>query len=591
MIEPRFRWILSETTPSPALLRTGAALGLGAPAVTVLAGRGVAAPDELTAFFALPVDGLHDPRDLPDAEIVIDRVRQARAARERVLVVGDFDADGLTGLAILVLALERLGIEAIPYVPDRAEEGHGLSMAAVEVAAGDGVGLIITVDCGSTSGPEIAAAATRGIDVVVTDHHRMPEARPPAVAVVNPHRTDSAYPDRRLTGSGVAFKVAQLLLADEPDGAAAALDLADLATIGTVSDMAPLIGENRSIARLGLDRVRTAPRPGLTALLERARTPAERVDLEAVGFVIAPRLNAAGRVGDAIDAARLLLARSLEEAAPHADALESANASRRDLTRRSIDEARALLPETDVPAVVVRGPWALGIVGLVASRLAEDSGRPAAVGSDQGDVVRASCRSGPGFDLAAALASLDDLLVRHGGHAGAAGFEVAADRWDEFRDRFLALAGAAAVDPAPASLAVDLALPARDIDYPLVRDLRNLGPFGPGNPEPLVAVLGLEVARVRPANGGHTQLVLRRDPDVLDGIAFGRSDLVGSLAEGERVDVVARLASRSFGGFESLQLEVRDVGPAGGMGVTATPIAVPSDAGGAAVAGFPGGDR
>jgi single-stranded-DNA-specific exonuclease len=591
VIEPRFRWILSGTTPSAALLRAGADLGLGAPAVTVLAGRGIAVPDDLTSFFADPVDGLHDPRDLPDAEVVVERIRRARQVRERVLVVGDFDADGLTGLAILVLALEQLGVEAIPYVPDRAEEGHGLSMAAVEVAADGGVGLIITVDCGSTSGPEIAAAAARGMDVVVTDHHRMPETRPSAIAVVNPHRADSSYPDRRLTGSGVAFKVAQLLLADEPGGAAAAVGLADLATIGTVSDMAPLVGENRSIARLGLERIRTAPRPGLAALLEQARTPAERVDLEAVGFVIAPRLNAAGRVGDAIDAARLLLAGSLEEAAPHAEALESANATRRDLTRRSIDEARALAPQDDVPAVVVRGPWALGIVGLVASRLADDAGRPAVVGSEQGDVVRASCRSGPGFDLAAALVSLDDLLVRHGGHAGAAGFEVAAERWDEFRDRFLALASAAAADPAPASLAVDLALPARDVDYPLVRDLRNLGPFGPGNPEPLVAVLDLEVARVRPANGGHTQLVLRRDPDVLDGIAFGRSDLVGSLAEGERVDVVARLASRSFGGFESLQLEVRDVGPAGATGVAASPLAAPADAGAAVVAGLRGADR
>lgn len=591
MIEPRFRWVLSGATPSPALLRAGAELGLGAPAVAVLAGRGIAAPEELASFFADPGDGLHDPRALPDAAVVVDRVLRARQARERVLVVGDFDADGLTGLAILVLALERLGIEAIPYVPDRAEEGHGLSTAAVEVAAGDGAGLIVTVDCGSTSGPEIAAAAARGIDVLVTDHHRMPETRPPAVAIVNPHRADSAYPDRRLTGSGVAFKVAQLLLADEPGGPQAALDLADLATIGTVSDMAPLVGENRSIARLGLERIRTAPRPGLAALLERARTPAERVDLEAVGFVIAPRLNAAGRVGDAIDAARLLLARSPEEAAPHAEALESANANRRDLTRRSIDEARALSPETGEPAVVVRGPWALGIVGLVASRLAEDSGRPAVVGSDHGEVVRASCRSGPGFDLAASLASLDDILVRHGGHAGAAGFEVAADRWDEFRERFLALAGATPAGPTPATLAVDLALPAREVDYPLVRDLRNLGPFGPGNPEPLVAVLGLEVSRVRPANGGHTQLVLRRDPDVIDGIAFGRPDLAESLAEGDRIDVVARLASRSFGGYESLQLEVRDVGPAGGTGLTTGPMAAPSAAGAAAAGGFPGDER
>ncbi len=553
-----------------ALLEAGAAIGLGPPAVTVLAGRGIVGPDEMASFFAEPRVGLHDPGRLPDAALVLERVRRVRRDGERVLVVGDFDADGLTGLAILVLALGRLGVEAIPYVPDRTGEGHGLSLAAVEAAATLGATVIVTVDCGSTSGREIEAASARGIDVLVTDHHRMPAAPPPAVAVVNPHRTDATYPDRRLTGSGVAFKVAQLILADEPGGPEAAIDLADLATIGTVSDMAPLVGENRAIAQLGLERIRSGPRPGLAALLERARTPAETVDLEAVGFVIAPRLNAAGRVGDALDAARLLLADTPDEAAAHADTLEAANTTRRELTRQAIDEARAIAGDPGEAAVMVRGPWPVGVVGLVASRLAEDSGRPAIVGSDQGPIVRASCRSGPGFDLAALLASLDDLLIRHGGHSGAAGFEVAADRWDELRARFLALAGATMPGPAPATLAVDLALPARRVDYPLVHELRRLGPFGPGNPEPLVVVLDLEVSRVRPANGGHTQLVLRRDPDVLDGIAFGRSDLAGSLIEGERVDVVARLASRAFGGFESLQLDVRDVGPAGGSGVTAS---------------------
>jgi single-stranded-DNA-specific exonuclease len=590
VIEPRFRWVLPGVVPSTRLLEAGAALGLGREAVTVLAGRGIVGPDDLALFFAEPLDGLHDPQRLPDAALILERIQRARKGDERILVVGDFDADGLTGLAILVLALGRLGVTAIPYVPDRTEEGHGLSLAAVEVAVAQGATVIVTVDCGSSSASEIEAASARGIDVLVTDHHRMPAAPPPAAAVVNPHRPDAIYPDRRLTGSGVAFKVAQLILADEPGGPEAALALADLATIGTVSDMAPLVGENRAIARLGLERIRSGPRPGLAALLERARTPADAVDLEAVGFVIAPRLNAAGRVGDALDAARLLLAETSDEAAAHAEALEAANTSRRELTRQAIEEARAIASDPGEAAIVVQGPWPVGIVGLVASRLAEDARRPAIVGSDQGPIVRASCRSGPGFDLAAALATLDDLLIRHGGHAGAAGFEIAADHWDELRTRFLALAGATLPGPAAAALTVDLALPAQRVDYALVRELRQLGPFGPGNPEPLVAVLDLAVARVRPANGGHTQLVLRRDPDVLDGIAFGRSDLVGALVEGERVDVVARLASRSFGGFESLQLEVRDVGPAGGSGVAASLLGgsrEPTVAAGSPVAGDP----
>lgn len=562
MIEPRYRWILDDrATPSPALLSAAAEAGLGARTTAVLVARGIETPAELAAFLAPAEQGLHDPGLLPDADRLRARVDRARRDGETVMVFGDFDADGLTGLAILVIALRSLGLAVVPYVPSRLDEGHGLSLAAVEAAEAAGVSLIVTVDTGSSSATEVAAAAARGIDVLITDHHRVPAAPPAAVALVNPHRADSAYPDPRLSGAGVAFKVAQLLLAGEPGGPARALDMADLATIGTVSDMAPVIGENRSIARLGIDRLRHAPRPGLAALLARAGTRSP-VDLETVGFVLAPRLNAAGRVGEAMDAAQLLLADDPAEAEALAETLDAANLTRRDLTRQVIAEARAAA-DTGGVATVVRGPWPVGIIGLVASRLSEDTGRPAIVGAELGAVVRASCRSGPGVDLAATLERCADLLVRHGGHAGAAGFEVATERWDDLRERFLDLVAVSVPADPRLSLRADLALPARAVDYELVRDLARLAPFGPGNPDPLVAVLGLTVSRVRAANGGHTQLVLRRDPDVLDGIAFGRDDLATTVKEGDRVDVVARLVSRTFGGFESLQLEVRDVASAG----------------------------
>ena len=365
------------------------------------------------------------------------------------MVFGDFDADGLDGLAILVIALRRFGVDVEPYVPSRLEEGHGLSLAAVEAAVTNGVTLIVTVDCGSSSGPEIAAAAARGVDVIVTDHHRVPADLPPALAVVNPHRADSRYPDARLAGSGVAFKVAQLLLGDVPGGAETALALTDLATVGTVADVAPIVGENRAIARLGLERLRTTPRPGFAALLERARIAPAAVDLDTIAFAIAPRLNAAGRVGEAMEAARLLLSDDADEAAVHAEALEVANQSRRDLTVTAVAEARALVAaDPDRPASIVRGPWPVGIVGLVAARLAEDRARPAVVGAELGDTIRASCRSDGSVDLGAALESCADLFTRHGGHAGAAGFELPADRWPEFIERFEAIA-AEAVPPDP----------------------------------------------------------------------------------------------------------------------------------------------
>jgi len=566
MLAPRYRWRYPDRTPlDAAFLAAVEAHGGSSLVATVLARRGVVAAD-VDAYFGPPALGLHDAALLPDAAAVVARVARARDRAERVLVVGDFDADGLTGLAILVTALRRLGLDVATHVPSRVEEGHGLSLQAVAAARDAGRSLVFTVDTGSSSVAEVAAAGRDGIDVIVTDHHRVPEVPPAALALVNPQRPDATYPDRRLAGSGVALKVAALLLeqlAGIP-AAATVADLADLAAIGTVADVAPILGENRSIARIGLERLRTAPRPGIAALLASAQVDPASITLETIAFVIAPRLNAAGRVGDAADAAALLLAETAEDAAAAAAALEIANATRRDVTRSAVAEARTILAgeDADLPATLVRGPWPVGIVGLIAARLAEERGRPAVVAAELDGVLRASCRAPDGYDLAGTLTACADLLVRHGGHRGAAGLEVRADRWDDFRARFLELVGAGGpIDPRP-ELVLDLALPARAADYRLLQHLAALAPTGPGNPEPLVGIHGLTVTRVRAAAGGHTQLTLRRDVDVVDAIAFERGDLAETVHEGDRIDVAGRLGSRRFGGFESLQVLILDVAPA-----------------------------
>jgi single-stranded-DNA-specific exonuclease len=559
VLEPRTRWIFpTASTVDATLLETGLRLGLTPRVIGLLAGRGVGTSAALEAFLGEPREALHDPGLLPDAARFRDRIERARDRGETVLVFGDFDADGITGLAVMTLALRTFGVTVLPYVPARLEEGHGLSLAAVEAAAAAGASVIITVDTGTSSLDEVGAAVERGLDVLVTDHHRVPAQLPPALAVVNPHRSDSVYPDPRLAGSGIALALARLLLGD------AALELADLAAIGTVADVAPILGENRAIVRLGLERIRAGARPGIAALLDGAGIAASVVDLETISFAIAPRLNAAGRVGEAMDAARLLLATDAVEATALAATLEAANLARRDLTKSVIAAAR-VSPDAvdDAAATLVRGPWPVGIIGLVASRLAEERHRPAIVGAELGAVIRASCRSDGRVHLADALAACGDLLIRHGGHAGAAGFELRTESWEAFRARFLAIVEAGGPLDAQASLPLDLALPAREVDYSLHRELARLAPCGTGNAEPLVAVLGLTVTRAREASGGHTQLVLRRERDVLDGIAFGWPELATSVHEGDRVDIVARLSSRRFGGLESLQLEIRDVAPSG----------------------------
>jgi single-stranded-DNA-specific exonuclease len=561
---PRYHWHIAQPAPvDEDAIAAARARGLSARLVRVLSRRGTVTPDTIAARFDAPAGSLHDPWLLPDAARARARVDRAVASGERVLVLGDFDADGLTGLAILVLALRARGLEASPYVPSRADEGHGLSTAAIERALAEGRTLIVTVDCGSTSGAEIASAGMAGVDVLVTDHHALPPELPPAVGIVNPHRVDSRYPDPRLSGSGVAFKVAQLLLDDRPGGAEAALAMADLAAIGSIADVVPLEGENRAITRLGLRQLALGGRPGLRALLESAGVDPARVDREAVSFRLAPRINALGRVGHAAAAAELLLATDPDVVARLVVEVESANDLRRELMGQALTEARALV-EAGGPTrglLIVEGPWPVGVIGLVAGRLAEEHGRPAVVASTAVTPWRVSARSAGGFDLAAAFAATGHLLERHGGHPAAAGCHVAPERFPAFRSALAALGASAPAAPARPTLTVDLVVSAGSVDHVLLRDLAPLE--REGDTPPLLGIAGLIVRRVRPAAGGHTQLTLQKGIEVVDGICFGRPELADQLGDGQVVDVVARLASRTWGGMETLRLEIRDVASGG----------------------------
>jgi single-stranded-DNA-specific exonuclease len=562
-LKPRYHWVVPTPHPlTPAVIEEARRRGLSARALRALSRRGPIDTAELASRFDEPEAGLHDPALLPDAGLVCERVARAHVAGESILVLGDFDADGLTGLAILVEALRWLGIAAEPYVPDRTGEGHGLSMAAVEHARRAGHGLIITADTGSTSTAEIAAAREVGIDVIVTDHHVLGDEVPDALALVNLQRPDSGYPDRRLSGAGVAFKVAQLLMNTRAGGQTAALQLADLAAIGSIADVVPIAGENRAIVRLGLRQLESQPRPGLAALLASARVNGARVSTDDIAFGLAPRINAMGRVGDPSIAAALLLAADDDTAQRLAGELEAANQQRRELTATAMSEAReAVAARPDEPFVVLVGDWPVGIIGLVAGRLAEELGRPALVLSNAVTPWRGSARSAGGVDLAAAFAACGDLFERHGGHPAAAGCHIDAARIDELRARLHAFVGSHPPADTRPSLSLDLVQSADDADYVLLRELAPLE--NAAEAPPLVGFAGLVVVRARVANGGHTQLTLRRGRHVVDGISFGRADLAEQLTEGLEIDVVAHLASRTFGGVETLQLEVRDAAPAG----------------------------
>ena len=562
-LNPHYHWVVPVAHPiSEATIDDAKRRGLSARALRVLSRRGPVDPAELASRFDEPEAGLHDPGLLPDAEAVRTHVEAARRAGQSVLVLGDFDADGLTGLAILTEALRRLGLTVEPYVPDRTGEGHGLSMAAVERARAVGHGLIITADTGSASVAEVAAAREAGIDVIVTDHHVLGDELPDTVALVNAQRADSVYPDRRLSGAGVAFKVAQLLLDGSDEERRVALELADLAAVGSIADVVPIAGENRAIVRLGLARLEREPRPGLAALMRRARVDRDAISTEDISFGLAPRINAMGRVGDPSVAAQLLLAADTDTAETLAGQLESANQRRRELTTSAMAEAReALAAAPASPFIVIAGDWPVGVIGLVAGRLAEEAGRPALVLSTSVEPWRGSARSAGGVDLAAAFAACGDLFERYGGHPAAAGCHLQPGDLDQLRSRLEAFVEVRPPADERPSLSIDLIQSADAADYVLLRELAPLE--GAGDAPPLVGIAGLAVTQVRAANGGHTQLTLRRGVETVDGIAFGRADLAEQLTEGSEIDVVARLASNSFGGWERLQLEVRDVAPAG----------------------------
>src|SRR5450830_95721 len=356
MIISSFRWrVPAPFAVDPACRVLAAERGISERLLSLLARRGVKYAGELAAFLAPPEEGWYEPSLLPDAAPALARVARSQASGERVLVYGDLDAEGLSGLSILVMALRAIGLDAASYVPERLGDGHGLSLRAIDRASHEGRTLILTADCGTSSAAEIEIARGRGIDVLVTDHHHAAIWPAAAVAVVNPQRADSEYPERHLTGAGVAWKVAHLLLRELGDGSGgptasgtgampqAVRDLADLAVIGTVADVAPILGENRVIARIGLERLRSGARPGLAALVERAGLARDRLNTDDIGFGIAPRLNAAGRMGEAARAGRLLLATDRDAADDLAAELEKANLDRREMTKVALIEARQKL--------------------------------------------------------------------------------------------------------------------------------------------------------------------------------------------------------------------------------------------------------
>ena len=580
MILPRLEWLLPEPVPEPATFA-----GFGRPVATLLTRRGFRDDEQLGRFLHAGEESLHETSLMADADVALDRIERAIDGGERIAIWGDYDADGMTAVVVWVLALRALEVEPQRHVPSRLAEGYGLSVAGLERLRAAGARLVITCDCGVVNVAEVEEARRLGMDVIVTDHHLPAGELPRAVAVVDPHRPDCAYPDPDLTGAGIAFKLASALLRRRGSSAA---DLAGVAAIGTIADMAPMTGESRAIVRLGLDELASTSRPGLRALLARSSELPSQPTARDLAFGVAPRINSAGRIADAELAMSLLLEDDPAAAERIAEELERVHLERRAITVATIDEARLMAAASpgEGALALVGEAWAPGVLGLVANRLVEALGRPVAVAAPVEDELRGSVRGPADFHVALALEACAPFLLKRGGHPAAGGFSLRRADWPGFVAAFGALPRPFPPDPGQAplratALAIDLVLPAAHLGWPLAEEIGRLAPFGPGHVEPLLAVTGLRVAEARRvgAAGDHLALRMRRGDEVFDAIAFG-TPLDRPMPEpGTAVDLVGTLERDLFQGLPRLRIRVVDYADSAASPLlarrSAAPVAVP----------------
>jgi single-stranded-DNA-specific exonuclease len=539
----------------------------------LLYNRGLRAPAE-AAEFLNPAQGLDgNPFKLTGMNEAVTRIRQAIRQGEPIAVYGDYDVDGVTATALLVQTLRALGAHARPYIPHRVEEGYGLNMTALErLLKEQETRLVITVDCGVRSSKEVAHANKLGIDMIITDHHALGEELPPARAVINPRQPGNRYPGDELAGVGLAYKLAQGLLRAHEQLPATNIcstalpdekELLDLVALGTVADVAPLLGENRRLVWEGLRLLNEARRPGVRALLAEAKVAPGAVTAHTIGYVLGPRLNAAGRLDSAIASYKLLASADPAEAETLARELGERNRERQQLTRALTEQARAEVLEKELPPIIlVRGEeYMSGVAGLVASRLAEEFYRPTIVLERGAEASKGSARSIPEFHITQALDGCADLLLKHGGHAAAAGLTIRNERWEEFVARLTEIARQqlATLDPSP-QLAIDAQIPLAHADWALMQMLPQLEPCGQKNPTPLFLSEGVAVRDARVVGSSHLKLTLHDGRSDRDAIAFGQGEWVKQMSP--RLDVVYSLGENEWNGQKRLQLLVRDLRPA-----------------------------
>lgn len=516
-------------------------------------------------FLGGSLQDLLDPFSLKDMDIAVDIIVAAIEEGKKIVVYGDYDVDGITATSLVYRFLVKAGANASYYIPERQSEGYGLNLEALEQLIEDGTDLVITVDCGISSYDIVDAVKDR-VDIIITDHHTAPHLIPPAKAVVNHKQRDCTYKDEHLSGAGVAFKLCQGIYLRQHNEWY--LDDLDIVALGTVADVVPLVGENRIIVQAGLQKMNEYPNLGIHKLMEVAGLKGKQITAGHIGFALAPRLNAAGRVTHATRAVELLITDSSDEAEAIAMELQETNMERQEIERSIHEEARANVTAqghlADYVTVVAGEQWHPGVIGIVASRLVEEFYKPTLVISISDGIGKGSCRSIDGFNIYDALKYCEDLLIQFGGHAAAAGFSIEADRIDDLRSRLTEYCKERiSVDEYIPVVSIDATVPVEDITVDIIDEVSALEPYGMGNSTPVFAVMEAKVEDIMLMGQmkNHCKVIFESAHGSIDGIAWNRPQLFRHIFPGMMVKVAFTLQKNEWHGSVSPQLIIQDIEP------------------------------
>lgn len=564
-----FRWVYPEPEKEEAASVLQQELGIPEKIARLLSLRGIDTYDKAKSFFRPTLELLHDPFLMKDMDKATERLAKAIRGGEKIIVYGDYDVDGTTATSILYTFLKDFGVNVDYYIPHRFKEGYGINIEGIEYAVRENAKLIVSVDCGITAIEETKIAREKGIDLIICDHHNVGDQIPDAVAVLDPKREDCEYPFDGLSGAGVGFKLVQGTIQKLGLGKQLALQFLDLVAISTASDIVPLIDENRVLMREGLKRINTEPRVGIKALLDLIQMNAGSISTSSIVFSIGPRINAAGRMGDASKAVRLLISETPGEARACAHELESINIQRRDKDSQTMEQAMSMVDKDynleKVSSMVLHDPdWHLGVIGIVASRLVDTFYRPAIMLCTVDGKIKGSARSIKGFNIYEALKQCEDLLEQFGGHEFAAGLTIREENLKEFRKRIDQIASGRLSDQDfEPELRIDCELNLDDIDMRFWKLMSQFEPFGPGNLRPNFVSRGVKVEGVPTIVGsGHLKMkVSQNGSGVFDVIGFNMHEYLPIIrnAENKKIDIAYSLEENYWNGRRSLQIRLRDI--------------------------------